>query len=442
MRASPILALALIVSLALAGCASPQYSPSAAVPTAAPAATSAAAPATAPAATPTVASAVASAPGKVEFPADAATTAIQSVIQHGNQEQQDAFAKGDPSLMSDTSTSDYYDQLVKINADMAQGGVKTISLVKIEWGDISQSRGTDGTQTAQATTYETWRTTYADGSTDQSRAKNVYTLVSEQGLWKIQADDHPDATAEVSSDATQPTPAAPANPPSPAGSSNVSNNWSGYAATGGGYTGVTGTWTVPEPPTTGNFSSGATWVGIGGLSGHDLIQAGTNETVDGAGTVHFQAWVETLPQASRPVQFTVSPGDSVTVSLDQQSSGLWLIAFKNNTTGQAYQTTLQYDSSLSSAEWVEEAPSVSRGIVPLDNFGTVEFTGGSAVKNGKTTTMQEIGAAPIKMVDANGRTLAAPSALTADGQGFSVSRTDVVPAAPVAPTRRQRQPNA
>jgi hypothetical protein len=408
MRASPVFALALIVSLALAGCTGPQYSLSAgssAVPTAAAAAASSAQSGVSAVATPTAKPAGTARP--VEFPTDAATTAIQSVIERGNQEQQDAFAKGDPSLMSDTSTSDYYAELVKINADMAQAGVKTIKLVKIEWGEISLGRGADGNATAQATTYETWRTIYDDGSSDQSRAKNVYSLVNEQGFWKIQADDHPDATAEGSSGAARPTPAPPTSPLSPAGSADVSHNWSGYAATGGSYTGVTGTWTIPEPPTTGNFSGGASWVGIGGLTGHDLIQAGTNETVDGVGTVHFQAWVETLPQPARNVPFTVTPGDSVTIALNQQSTGVWLVEFKNNTSNQTYQTTLQYDSSLSSAEWVEEAPSVGRGIIPLEDFGTVEFTAGTAVKNGKSATIQQLGAGPIRMVDANGRTLAA-----------------------------------
>ena len=50
-------------------------------------------------------------------------------------------------------------------------------------------------------------------------------------------------------------------------------------------------------------------------------------------------------------------------------------ALANNTTGQTYDTTQTYTSSHSSAEWVEEAPSGGRGgVLPLDNFGTIQFT--------------------------------------------------------------------
>lgn len=444
MRASLIPTLALLVALTLTGCSaasgaslpgllggnSAASQPAATAPPApGPAAT------TAPAATPVTAASPTASSAEAR-----ATAAIQAVIQRANQEQQDAFAKDDPTIMRDTATSSYYDELVQINADMRSAGVSAIKLVNLEWGPITLTSPT----TAQATTYETWLTTNSDGSTDQSRDRNDYTLVQEQGVWKIQTDDHPDSgtgqpngqpvgpTAPAPSRPvapTSPSPASPTTSPIPASDADVSHNWSGYAATGGKFTAVTGTWKVPEPSSSGGFGSGATWVGIGGVNTRDLIQAGTQETTDGSGAVHYQAWTETLPQASRQVPFTVSPGDSVTVSIEQQAAGQWLVSFKNNTTGKSYQTTLRYASSLSSAEWVEEAPSARRGIVPLDNFGTVHFSGGSAVKDGKTVTIAQAGAQPITMADSRGRAIAVPSALTADGQGFSVSRA--VSAAPL-----------
>src|SRR5205823_4364498 len=122
----------------------------------------------------------------------------------------------------------------------------------------------------------------------------------------------------------------------------------------------------------------AAWVGIGGVRSRDLIQAGTQQTVSGSGSTQYQAWVETLPQASHPVPLTINPGDSVSVSITQlpQSQNNWLIAFKNNSTGQTFQVTETYASSMSSAEWIEEAPSSSRGRqLPLDNFGSISFSG-------------------------------------------------------------------
>ena len=118
------------------------------------------------------------------------------------------------------------------------------------------------------------------------------------------------------------------------------------------------------------------------LSSRDLIQAGTQAVDSPSGHVSYEAWIETLPQAAQQVPLVVNPGDSVTVSLKLQSGNTWQISLADNTTGQNYQTTVQYTSSQSSADWIEEAPSAGRGgAVPLDNFGTVQFTNGSAVKD-------------------------------------------------------------
>jgi len=357
--------------------------------------------------------------------ADAATTkAIQGVIQKANQEQQDAFAKQDPTVMQDTATAGYYQQLVQINQDMAGAGVAGIKLVKIEWGPVSLQNAT----AAQSTTYETWQTNYSDGTTDQSRDRNVYTIVNQNGNWKIQADDHPDDSLPQSPPgSTVPSPDPGTVPPNvrpPSGRSGQSENWSGYAATGGNFTAVSGTWTVPQTSSNGSYASGATWVGIGGVNTRDLIQAGTEETVSTSGSVRYNAWIEMLPSASHPINLTVQPGDSVTVSITDQGSNQWQIAFKDNTTGKSYETTVQYTSSHSSAEWIEEAPFARRQVLPLDNFGTINFSNGSAVEDGKTVTIAQAGAKSVTLVNAAGVTLATPSALNGDGAGFSVTRTD------------------
>jgi hypothetical protein len=114
-------------------------------------------------------------------------------------------------------------------------------------------------------------------------------------------------------------------------------------------------------------------VGIGGERSRDLIQAGTDATVLGTGRVRYTAWIETLPQAAQTVPLTVNPGDTVSVSLAQRSGGTWSIRLENHTTGQRYETTVGYRSSLSSAEWIEEAPAGGRRTLPLDDFGTVQF---------------------------------------------------------------------
>ena len=51
----------------------------------------------------------------------------------------------------------------------------------------------------------------------------------------------------------------------------ISTNWSGYAATSGTFTQVKGSWMVPALQSTGGISSGATWVGIGGVDSRGRI---------------------------------------------------------------------------------------------------------------------------------------------------------------------------
>ena len=348
---------------------------------------------------------------------EATVDAVKQVIERANQAQQKAFATGDTSLMRETATASYYDELARINNDLARGGVTGFTLVRIEWGDVTIS----GT-TAAATAYETWRTSYSDGSQDQRTDRNDYTLVLENGAWKIQADVQPSAQVVAPGSGTAPARTQPdTSTTTPARISDTSSNWSGYVATGGTYTSVTGTWIVPQVGTT-TTGADATWVGIGGVTGTDLIQAGTQATVVG-GSVSYEAWTEILPQSSRTVSLVVNAGDSVTVTITEQSSDEWLIVMVNNTTESSYQRTLRYSSSGSSAEWVQEAPSSARGIIPLDDFGTVRFTAGSAVRDGKTLNLSALGATPVAMINRAGQAIAQPSTLGADGSSFTVTRT-------------------
>jgi ketosteroid isomerase-like protein len=404
---------------------------------------------------------------------DQVTAAIQQVIQQANAEQVKAIASGDASVMADTATADHLGELQQNNQDMADSGVTDIQLMRIEWGPITVNGNS-----ATATTNETWAVHTDDGSTQVSRDTNLYTLVQDNGAWKIQSDDHPNSASTPGSGAstapngTSPYPSqggfpgfpfpfvtipgdggipgvttttpgqtpgttrpstpqtspgtstSPAPRPGVTPSQDTSHNWSGYAATGGKFTSVTGTWTVPQVSSNGAAGVGATWVGIGGVSSRDLIQAGTQETDGGSGRVQYSAWVETLPQASRPVQFAVHPGDSVTVTISEQSTNNWSIDFTNNTTGKTYHTSTRYTSSHSSAEWVVEAPSSGTGILPLDNFGNISFSNASATENGQGVNLSQAHAQPITMLGNSGQKLAVPTAIGSDGTSFSVGRTE------------------
>jgi hypothetical protein len=210
-------------------------------------------------------------------------------------------------------------------------------------------------------------------------------------------------------------------------SESLSRNWSGYVADTGTYSGITGTWTIPTVPTSNSAEADATWVGIGGISGTDLIQAGTQAITEN-GQIVYQAWYETLPNASTPVSLTVNPGDSVTATLTNEggsanSTSNWLITIKDNTTNQQYSQTVSYNSSESSAEWIEEMPSdTADSFIPLDNFGSIAISNGTATLNGVSENILETGAHAVSMTNGENY-LAQPSVLGTDGESFTVTRS-------------------
>ena len=407
-------------------------------------ATTTSAPTSAPAVTATSAPVTTTAPATTApapvtaSPASTAVDAIKAVIQRANQEQQQAFAAQNPTLMRDTATTTYYNQLAQGFVDLQRASVTAIHLVNLTWGPITLQ----GATAAQATTAENWRTTFADGSTVQETDTNVYTMVLQNGAWKVQDDQHPDtrqmqpppgAATAGPSPGTAPTPVGTIAPAG-AGQSH-SRNWAGYAATGGTFTAVSGTWTVPNVSAGRTPAADATWVGIGGVTSTDLIQAGTDATVQG-GQVSYTAWVETLPRASQTVPLSISAGDKVSVSITQQPDGRWQILIRDATTGQSYQNNVAYASSRSSAEWVEESPSAGRRVLlPLDNFGTVTFTGATTVENGRQRSIKQAKGQAITMLNTSAQALARPSALGTDGASFSVTRTNA-PATRIGPGRR------
>jgi hypothetical protein len=172
------------------------------------------------------------------------------------------------------------------------------------------------------------------------------------------------------------------------------SNWSGYAIgsyqNGSKYTSAGATWAVPTV-TFGSTQSGtneeysATWVGIGGFclnalcsrADRTLIQLGTSQYVPSSGPPSYFAWYEMLPAAPVTItSITVNAGDKISASLQCVSacSGKkqnWKLSMTNITTGQSWTQTFSYSSSLASADWIEEAPASSGGVLPLADFSVV-----------------------------------------------------------------------
>lgn len=203
----------------------------------------------------------------------------------------------------------------------------------------------------------------------------------------------------------------------------LSHNWSGYIANGSNFTGISGTWVVPSVAPSDSVETDTTWVGIGGVNNHNIIQAGTDAVVLN-GEVFYHAWFERLPNDPNIVRvpLQVSSGDSVTVSITESSKNQWSFDFKNNTTGDTYSITLPFVSNEASAEWIEEMPLVESNVqATFDNFGKVDFSNAYAVSGGSPESPLSLGAEAVTMYE-GGQILASPSGLGQNGASFSIAR--------------------
>jgi hypothetical protein len=215
-----------------------------------------------------------------------------------------------------------------------------------------------------------------------------------------------------------PTSASAQPAPTPA---QPSRNWSGYIGSNAYYTGVSAL--IQTPVARGQQSTTAavaSWVGIGGTTSNDLIQAGVE--VDTSGPVaQYHAWFETLPQASRNVALQIGPGDWVFIDIHELAFDLWEVTIVDGQ--QVFQSQIQYPSSHSSAEWIVEDPSVASGLVPLATVTGANFANMMAIANGKSTVPVQLSPQTTVLVGATGQVEASPSALGPGGDSFGVAAT-------------------
>ncbi len=211
-----------------------------------------------------------------------------------------------------------------------------------------------------------------------------------------------------------------------------STNWSGYAIYKSGvtFTDVKGSWVQPTATcnTTGHKYS-SFWVGIDGYNSGSVEQLGTDTDCTSQNHPQYYAWYEMYPAGSVQINtVTVHPGDSFTAEVSRAGS-TYTLKITDNTTGQSFSINkTQSGLSNSSAEWVAEAPS-SCGVggchvLPLANFGTVNFSNASATNSsGHTGPINDTAWSrdQITMVTSGGVTKAKPSSLGTGGASFSVT---------------------
>jgi hypothetical protein len=152
-------------------------------------------------------------------------------------------------------------------------------------------------------------------------------------------------------------------------------NWSGYVATGSGFTSVAATWT--EPKTTCNSTNDlyAPWVGIDGYGSSSVEQTGV-QTDCSSGSPVDSAWYEMYP--ANPVYYSnpVSAGDVITATVSR-SGTTYTLTLTDKTKNWTKTTKKSYRGANASAEVILESPPAA-----YPNFGSVKFTGSTV--NGKS----------------------------------------------------------
>jgi len=205
-----------------------------------------------------------------------------------------------------------------------------------------------------------------------------------------------------------------------------SHNWSGYVDFGSQFTGTSAQWVVPavQPSQAAEFS--ATWLGVDGATNTSLIQTGTAQETYG-GSTDYYAWYEILPANSVPL-WSVSPGDHMTASVQQDSpaSTTWTISITDQTSGQITTQQVQYSGPGSSAEWIEEAPTVNNQQAVLANFGTAQFT---SISEGSTNP-SAVTHTPIDMVNSSNSVIASPGLLSNGSFTITDDSSGAPPASP------------
>jgi hypothetical protein len=202
-----------------------------------------------------------------------------------------------------------------------------------------------------------------------------------------------------------------------------SENWSGYAVTGanGAYSSVSTSWTQPTATCTssgrhgrgGSDTYAAFWAGLDGYSSDSVEQTGTLIECVGS-SAYYYGWYEMYPAALTTYSNTVRPGDAMSASVTFTGSDTYTLTLSDATQGWT-ETTVQNESGLdrSSAEVITEAPCCtnSGGILPLADFGTVNYT--ASADNGSSMGTQS--PTEIIIVDGSGNQEDSTSSISSSG---------------------------
>ncbi len=195
----------------------------------------------------------------------------------------------------------------------------------------------------------------------------------------------------------------------------TSTNWSGYAATGRTFTSVSASWTQPTAICTGTSYS-SFWVGLDGDGSSTVEQTGSSADCSSAGVPSYYAWYEMYPKFPTNLSKPVKPGDAFTASVTTDAVGRFTLTISDTSEPWTFTTTQRLKSAaLASAEVIAEAPSSRSGVLPLTNFGTVNFT--SSTANGASLSTFN----PDRIDMVSGSTVKAQTGSISSNGSFSVT---------------------
>jgi hypothetical protein len=214
----------------------------------------------------------------------------------------------------------------------------------------------------------------------------------------------------------------------PQGETISSLSWSGYVVSKITYaevevTSINASWTVPTVNASAGDDYSSVWIGIGGQLDSTLIQVGTEQDVT-LGQASYYAWYELLPSYAVALDTTtISPGDAISASLNliDSATNQWGIQLSDMTTGQSYSTTVTYNSTRSSGEWILERPTIKNKLTTLPDFGNITFTNCHLNANSMSGAISKFRFTRVKMSNSQNVQLASVSYVTDNGTSFTVS---------------------
>jgi hypothetical protein len=205
----------------------------------------------------------------------------------------------------------------------------------------------------------------------------------------------------------------------------ASLNWSGYSSytsSNGTFTDVKGSWVQPTATCTNKTTYSSFWAGLDGYNSNSVEQLGT-EADCSHGSPQYYAWWEMYPNPSNSIRgFTITPGQPYTAEVKYNGNNSFTLTLSGGGNTSFSTTQTLANTNRTSAEWIAEAPAMCAGscrVLPLTNFGSVNFSGSSA--NGQAINNTAWNYDPLTMVTNGGQPRATPSALTANGTAFSVA---------------------